>query len=69
MISSGYEMHLYCDYPDDSYRHKQPAIFTGETAGECRQKARRLGWKFRDGMTRVICPSCAKKGRTLARPA
>lgn len=61
MIVGCYTMDLYCDASD----HKSVATrrggwqYTGETAGECKRKAKADGWKFhRDG--EVSCPECAK---------
>lgn len=73
MIVGCYSLHLYCDFPDDSYAHRGsgehpgPGFgdFSGETGGAARNRARRAGWLLESGLTRALCPSCIKQGRQL----
>jgi len=75
MIVGCYTLDLYCDnkpahqylwisdYMSDG---KFPVQFIGERGCDCRQQARKAGWKLmRDG--RALCPRCtgAKAGRDV----
>ena len=72
MIVGGYVLHLYCDYPDNSYQHiggeSSSGFGFGEFAGDNKREAyrdaRKYGWKFtQDG--RCLCGWCADQGRKL----
>lgn len=64
-----YTLHLYCDRGEECWRRRpenrevrdRPDEIIGETASECRKKARKRGWKlkgaYRDG---DVCPECAE---------
>lgn len=67
MIVGCYDMHLYCDFPDDAWehRHREPATFQGRTFSGAQREAKRKGWHFNRDGERVICPSCIKAGRKL----
>lgn len=66
MIVGCYTLDLYCDHPkhkDNVEISKRGAHqYTGITGGECRQAARRDGWKIRNNV--AICPICANKDTT-----
>lgn len=66
MIVGCYSLHLYCDIPNDSHKHRLHGEFTGDTSSEARQKARNEGWKFNRDQKRVICPRCIAAGRRLS---
>lgn len=72
MIAACYTMDLYCRnskcvplsdmFPDTLVQARAIGII-GETYGECKKQAQKLGWVFgHDGD--VTCPACAKKRRT-----
>lgn len=72
MIVGGYVLHLYCDFPDESYDHQGGEVYKGygfgEFGGDSKQaaykEARNYGWRFtRDG--RCICGWCLSQGRSL----
>lgn len=68
MIVGCYDLHLYCDYPDDSWQHRanEPTQFTGRTFTQAKGEAVAAGWKFSGGRHgRVLCPTCFKSGRRL----
>lgn len=67
MQVGGYTLHLYCDGSSciNEYTHSRYSAveLNGETAGNCRKQARRLGWKLSAGGLGGpdLCPSCADK--------
>jgi len=68
MIIGCYTLHLYCDVPKCTYNNKGgsyiPDEFTGETGGECRNAARKAGWRLlADG--NACCPECNKAGKVV----
>jgi hypothetical protein len=73
MVVGGYELHLYCDYPDDTYAHRGSGQFpgpgfgefSGDKGSECRRDARQSGWKIEKGEMRALCPMCRQLGRVL----
>lgn len=67
MIVGCYDMHLYCDFPDDSWEHRsdEPAQFTERTFTSSKREAIRRGWRFHSDRERVICPACIAAGRKL----
>ena len=74
MKVGGYQLHLYCDFPDESYAHRGSGehpgpgfleVHTEETYLKSIRVARRLGWKL--GRTGELCLYCRRKGRELPR--
>lgn len=73
MVIGGYSLDLYCDFPDEAYKHRGSADFPGagcanfaaETGPLAKKLAKRAGWKIERGERRAICPSCQKAGRVL----
>ncbi len=76
MIVGGYTLDLYCEgqvgpcqcrtYRDGGMMDMCFGQFTGETASECRRKARRAKWRFDKTETgyKPVCNSCRSHGRT-----
>lgn len=73
MIVGSYQLHLYCDFNDDSYEHRGSAQHPGpgfqeiseeETLTRAIRRARRYGWQFSRGG--CLCPFCVKMGRKLS---
>lgn len=65
MIVGGYSLHLYCDNEEACARRRKYLKtnhdeFFGETASECRRKARQCGWKVDTMAGTALCPDCAK---------
>lgn len=75
MIVGCYVLDLYCDTPDDSYKHRGggdfpgPAVgqFTGETGGEARRNARAAGWKIDLRADKMTCPYCIRNAAASTR--
>ena len=77
MIVGSYSLHLYCDYPDDSYEHRGSSEHSGpgfleiaseETFNASMRVARQAGWKFSKGsryQRKAICAWCLAKKRKL----
>lgn len=73
MIIGCYDLHLYCDFSDEEYKHRGSGAypgpargeFTGETASEARQQARRAGWLIDIRNERALCPYCRRLERSL----
>ena len=78
MIVGGYSLHLICDC-GASWLDRDPAKriryqtlghdgnegdFSGQTRGECMERARRAGWTFKAG-GRCLSPECKHDGRKL----
>jgi len=68
MIVGAYELTLYCDTagcpkasctPNGSQEPAPPFQTYAETGGECRRKARRLGWFLNLKTGGCLCPTCA----------
>lgn len=81
MIVGGYDLHLYCrhedlplhyDYlgrnvpPGHHLADEFPHEFHGRNEREAMAKARRKGWRFRDGDAE--CPRCVTNSRRLTSP-
>lgn len=49
-----YTLDLYCDERTDRGMDMKACQFTGETGGECRRQARKLGWRLEPD--RHLCP-------------
>jgi hypothetical protein len=65
MIVGCYALDLYCD--NEPVHGKKPmerrvGQFTGETGGQARQEARRVGWLINLGKNTCVCPKCALMG-------
>jgi len=60
-----YTMVLYCDYKNEAHGHhpkeriNTPDEYAGRDRSECRKRARKVGWVFKQDLT-VQCPLCAK---------
>lgn len=60
MIVGCYCLDLYCDNElahTKNYATRREQ-FTAETGGECRQQARKRGWKLNITTGKAICPAC-----------
>lgn len=72
MIIGGYDLHLYCDYPDEDYEHRGSAAHPGPSHVQIMEpskraayaEARKRGWAFR--MNKCLCPYCKRRKRSLA---
>jgi hypothetical protein len=73
MIVGSYTLHLYCDFPDDSYEHQGGSSYPGpsfrevvseETRTKSKRVAKRDGWRFSGD--KCLCPYCCAKGRKLS---
>lgn len=68
VIIGCYTLELYCN-GDSNCRYtldknsgpNESAIFTGETAGQARTRARKAGWKLNIKEGIAICPDCQRK--------
>lgn len=60
MICGCYSLDLYCEVNGCRAGWRPRAQFTGETAGECRAKARRAGWRI-VRFVHAFCPAHARK--------
>jgi hypothetical protein len=73
VIIGGYSLDLYCDFYDESWKHRGTAQFPGEGTADfaaesgpsARALAKLAGWKIERGLRRALCPSCQKAGRIL----
>ena len=75
MIFGCYVLDLYCE--TEGCRNKScrivggsdqvapPAQYLAETGTECRQMARRAGWKLNLREGTALCPLCTKLGKKL----
>ena len=61
-----YSIDVYCDHPDHPL-YPGPAVYTGETEGECLRQMRQDGWKIdkkgegKNGQYRTLCRKHAGK--------
>lgn len=65
MIASGYTIHLYCDFVNQSHRHDRfsnPDEFFDESSRVAWKMAIASGWKFYERRTVAKCPLCVKMG-------
>lgn len=61
MIVGCYTLHLYCDTKLAAHRNVPfPGEYCGETASECRQLARKVGWKLDLAKGTATCPNCVR---------
>ncbi len=73
MVIGGYSLDLYCDFPDEAYKHRGSPGYPGDGVGDfaaesgpvARSLARRAGWKIERGGRRALCPMCQRLGRVL----
>jgi hypothetical protein len=66
VIVGGYTLDLYCDVMLEDWQHSYDYgkdQITGETGGECRRRARRIGWRLDLKSGTATCPTCVKAGR------
>lgn len=60
---STYTVDLYCDHENDEHGFRAfPYQIIGETSGECRKAARKLGWKLHGDGT-ATCPKCVARAK------
>jgi hypothetical protein len=64
MIIGCYTLDLYCDADAEHAWRAFPVQFSAETGEECRQQARRAGWKLTPKTGTAVCPDCVRAGRT-----
>lgn len=67
MIVGGYSLHLYCDYPDDDWRHLDlgKVEIAGHNEADCKRQAKAKGWSLDFGLYKALCPGCKAQGRKL----
>lgn len=67
MITSGYNITLYCDNEysclfyllyNEGYHEVEQNEYDGETFAKCARQARIDGWKISKDKTKCYCPEC-----------
>jgi hypothetical protein len=64
MITGCYILHLYCDtctaHNSRPTGKCVPDEYTAETGQQCRQRARKQGWRLNLKKGTATCPACSK---------